>query len=83
MKAIWRDKVGLTIEGQMNQGQPRHWTITAGASLEDGKKIRVFVKPKGKCHLDALVDLTNNALEEIEKVHKQPTVDAWFVAVAR
>ena len=83
MKATWSMNKGLTIIGQPNQGQPRHWTVKAWASIASGEKIEVLVRPKGKVQLAQIIDLTNDALMEIEVERDQPTIDAGFVAVAR
>lgn len=58
MKATWSMQKGLEVVGQANRGQPRIWIVDAWARV-GSQKMRVLLRPKGKCHLSDLAEMIN------------------------
>lgn len=83
MRATWSIKAGLHVVGQHTPGRPRHWTVSAWASLPDGTKEKVTVRPRGKCTLYDLIPFINGELLKFEQEMGIATTDAGFTAVAR
>lgn len=81
MKATWSMQSGLEVRGH-HHGEPRIWTVKDWA-VAGGQKLTVLVRPKGKVRLAQLIDLTNDALMELERETGLPAVDAGFMAMAR